>query len=431
MFIDKVKIYVESGSGGNGCMSFRREKFVPLGGPDGGNGGKGGDVYLCANSQLTTLYDFYIRPHYKAQNGFHGKGNNMSGKQGEDLLIEVPSGTVVYEIDNVTKEKKFVADLKTDKEKILIVSGGRGGRGNASFKTSVNRAPKISELGEPGKKVVLELELKLIADVGIIGLPNAGKSTLLSVITSAKPKIADYPFTTLSPNLGICVYKDSKIIFADIPGLIENAHLGKGLGTDFLRHIERTKFLVHMIDISNLVNNNVYETYKIILKELKNYSLDLIKKPFLVVLNKIDVVEKSFVLKTIKDLRNRIGFKVVVLPISTITKENIEILLDKIVIQLNKIKNKKFSSKVGKTDYKLFEYIPDIIVEKKEDKYIVSGDKIYRLVKMTNFDQEESITRLQKIIKKLGVEKRLKQLGIKHGDKVNIYDFEFDYYEDN
>ncbi|MFQ3676096.1 MAG: GTPase ObgE [Endomicrobiia bacterium] len=431
MFIDKIKIYVESGRGGNGCCSFRREKYVPFGGPDGGCGGKGGDVYLKVNPEMTTLYDFSIRPHYKAQDGQHGKSKNMYGKDGEDLIIDVPQGTVVFKIDENTKEKSFLADLKNPDEKILIVCGGRGGRGNASFKTSTNRAPRISEFGEPGKKVVLELELKLIADVGIVGLPNAGKSSLLSRLTLASPKIADYPFTTLKPNLGVCNYKDSKIIFADIPGLIENAHLGKGLGTEFLRHIERTKILVHMIDISGYGEiKDLYKAYLIIRREIRHYSKELYKKPFIIVLNKIDLFDKKVVDEIIQKFKKKLKSKNIIIPISTITKENIEILLNKIVFLLSKHKNLQPKKLIKNFSQEKFFYKPEILVEKLDGKYVVSGEKIERLVKMTNFSQEDSVKRIQQIFKKFGIEKRLKKLGIQPKDKVNICDVEFEYSED-
>lgn len=430
IFVDKAKIYVEGGKGGNGCVSFRREKFVPYGGPDGGDGGKGGDVYLVATSNMTTLYDFKIKPHYKASAGQHGKGKNMSGKDGEDLIVYVPAGTVVYKINEKTNEKIFVADLLNEDDKVIVAKGGRGGRGNASFKSSKNTAPKISELGELGERNVLELELKLIADVGIIGLPNAGKSTLLSKLTSAKPKIANYPFTTLSPNLGVCVYKEKKIVFADIPGLIENAHLGKGLGIDFLRHIERTRVLLHLIDINGYEGEvNLYNLFKVVRKELISYSKELGEKPYIVAITKIDTMESQKVNEMISSFKKKVSKKCEIIPVSTITQQNLEILMDKIVELLNSIEKKSKRVVIKREEEKkvIFEYSPEIVVEKVSGRFVVDGEKVRRIVGMTNFEQEESIKRLQNFFVRSGIEKKLKKLGIKEGDKVYICDIEFDY----
>ncbi len=437
MFVDKIKIFIEAGRGGNGCVSFRREKFVPYGGPDGGNGGKGGDVYLRANENLSTLYDFLLHPHYKSQPGEHGKGKNMHGKDGKDLIIDVPCGTVVYKLiepsdstKNREPQKILLSDLKNPNDMVLVARGGRGGRGNAMFKTSTNQAPKIAELGEPGEKVTLLLELKLIADVGIIGLPNAGKSTLLSVITSAKPKIADYPFTTLSPNLGVCVYKTDRIVFADIPGIIENAHKGKGLGIEFLRHIERTRMLLHLIDVT--AHNEIYKNFVTVMKELKEYSLELYKKPMIVVLTKTDLLPKSNVEKLLLKFVKKIKHKII--PISAVTKQNITLLLNEVVNVLNKIKQKstvESQESLSEKEYKIYQYKPEIEVIKQQGKFILRGENIERIVKMTNFELEESVKRLQKILKKVGVEKILKKRGIKPGDKVVIADIEFEYFEED
>jgi GTP-binding protein len=431
IFVDQAKIFVEAGKGGNGCVSFRREKFVPYGGPDGGNGGDGGSVFLRANPEITTLYDFILKPHYKAEDGQHGKGKNMHGKNGRDLYIDVPCGCVVYKIaeDN---QKVFIKDLKIPYEAVLVAKGGKGGRGNAEFKSSTNRAPKIAELGLPGEKVTLFLELKLIADVGIIGLPNAGKSTLLSVLTSAKPKIADYPFTTLSPNLGVCIYDNFKFVLCDIPGLIEDAHKGKGLGTEFLRHIERTKILIHLIDITP-VNEDfeiLLKNYKIINNELKSYSKVLIKKPMIIVLNKIDVFEENLVKKIVAKFKKKIKNKLPVIPISAVKKQNLDLLIKKIIYFLNKKGKTEIESIQSTQEPESFIYKSDnVIVEKQQNKFVVKGKKIEELVQKTNFSLEESVERLQRIFKKLGIEKLLKKKGIKPGDKVVIAGFEFEYYE--
>jgi GTP-binding protein len=428
MFVDKVKIFVESGKGGNGCVSFRREKFVPFGGPDGGDGGKGGDVYLVADPQINTLYDFYLKPHYKAEDGEHGKGKNMHGKDGESLYIRVPCGTVVYKVDG-NNRLIFLGDLNQPGQTLLVAKGGRGGRGNAAFKSSTNRAPKIAELGQPSEKVTLVLELKLIADVGIIGLPNAGKSTLLSVLTSAKPKIADYPFTTTSPNLGVCDYSGFRFVLADIPGLIENAHKGKGLGIEFLRHIERTKILLHLIDISSSDVNNIYKNYKIIVNELKSYSKSLMRKKMIIVLNKIDVLLPEEVEKILKSFKKKIKNKYPVVAISAIKKQSLDILLKKIVNLLNK--EKQVTESIIKNEKKvIFEYTPEYKIERKEDKFVIKGKKVEELVSMTDFSSEEAIQRLQRIFKKLGIEKMLKKEGAKNGDKIEIAGVEFTLFEE-
>ncbi|MBI4854262.1 MAG: GTPase ObgE [Acidobacteria bacterium] len=289
MFIDRAKIKIKAGDGGSGCMAFRREKFVPRGGPSGGDGGNGGNVYLEANSHLNTLLHFRYNPEYSAPRGQHGQGSNCSGRDGEDIIVKVPIGTLIKDAET----GEVLADFVEEGQKILLAKGGRGGRGNAQFASSVNRAPRHWEVGSAGQTLNLELELKLLADVGIIGFPNAGKSTLISCISAAKPKIADYPFTTLTPNLGVVDVGDyNQFIIADIPGLIEGAHEGAGLGLQFLRHVERTKLLLHLIDVSSATNRDTIEDYQIITKELKAYSEDLANKPVIVIANKIDALDE-------------------------------------------------------------------------------------------------------------------------------------------
>jgi len=283
MFIDKAKIFVQSGHGGNGCVSFRREKFVPRGGPDGGDGGDGGNVYIEASAKLQTLYDFRYKRHFKAKNGQPGMGANRHGKNGEDVIIRVPCGTII-----TNNQQPMTSDLTEPGQRVLMAQGGCGGRGNTHYKSSTNQAPRYAQEGTTGEEAELQLELKLIADVGIIGMPNAGKSTLLAHLTAAKPKIANYPFTTLSPNLGVLELTDRYITLADIPGLIEGAHEGIGLGDEFLRHIERTKILLHVVDLSA---EDPMKNYDIINNELKKYSKTLGRKPQVLVLNKIDMVD--------------------------------------------------------------------------------------------------------------------------------------------
>ncbi len=325
-FVDKAKIFVKGGDGGNGVVAFRREKFVPMGGPSGGNGGKGGDIILIADSRVRTLLDFKHKIHFKAERGQHGSGNNKHGRKGEDLIIKVPVGTVV--IDAQTGE--MVADLKEEGQKVVVAKGGRGGKGNASFKTSTNQTPDYAEEGEKGEERWIELELKLIADIGIVGFPNAGKSTLISVLSNAKPKIADYPFTTLAPVLGVMkVDYGRSVVLADIPGLIEGASQGHGLGHEFLRHIERTKALVHMIDISDFAEREPVEAFNIINEEMEKYSPQLLEKPQLVVGNKIDLLSDREKIKKLKKYFEEKGFRFV--PVSLATLEGIDTLKKEII----------------------------------------------------------------------------------------------------
>jgi len=288
MFIDEAKIYVKAGDGGNGCLAFRREKYVPRGGPSGGDGGRGGDVYMVANEHVNTLLHFRFNPEHKAQRGRHGEGSNCTGQEGKSIDLEVPVGTVVYDADSGEK----LHDFTHAGERILVARGGKGGRGNARFATSTHQAPTEHEEGKPGGERRLRLELKLLADVGLVGFPNAGKSTLISRISAAHPKIADYPFTTLEPNLGVVKMDDYRsFVVADIPGLIEGAHLGHGLGIQFLRHIERTKLLVHMVDVSEASGRDPVEDFEAVMRELASFSEDLAKKPMLVVASKLDAAQ--------------------------------------------------------------------------------------------------------------------------------------------
>ncbi len=320
-FVDKAKIHVKAGDGGNGCVAWRREKFVPMGGPAGGNGGKGGDVILKADSRLQTLMDFKYRIHFKAERGQHGSGSNKHGKSGEDLILKVPVGTVVKDAET----GEIIADLTKDGQEVVVAKGGKGGKGNAAFKTSTNQSPDYAEEGEKGEEKWIELELKLLADVGIIGFPNAGKSTLISVLSNARPKIADYPFTTLSPVLGVVKLDIGKsLVLADIPGLIEGASKGAGLGHEFLRHIERTKFLIHVIDISDFREREPLEAFETINREMEQYSPELTKKPQIVVGNKIDILSDREEINRLKEEFEKRGYKFI--PVSLATKEGIDVL---------------------------------------------------------------------------------------------------------
>ncbi|MFH1282536.1 MAG: GTPase ObgE [bacterium] len=425
-FIDKARVYLKAGSGGNGCLSFRREKYIPFGGPDGGSGGKGGDIYLISDPNLTTLVDVTYRPHFNAPNGYPGLGKNKYGKAGEDLEIRLPCGTVVY------KNGEFFKDLSISGERVKICIGGRGGRGNAAFKTSRQTAPRIAEKGQPGEQLTLDLELKSIADVGLVGYPNAGKSTLLSRISNAHPKIADYPFTTLRPNLGAVAHKGKNLVAADIPGIIDDAHKGKGLGLEFLRHIERTKVLIHVIDLFGFENEEAFVNWKAIAKELDAYGHDVSIKPYVIALNKIDLTgwEEKFekfqraLKKWKKGKKKRMSLPIYL--ISAISGEGIEKLLDKVIYMLANPPKQRIKRKENK-EVSHYTYEPEFNVNVENEFFIVSGKKVEDLVAMTNFSQEEAVVRLQHILKKMGVDKTLIQRGIKQGQMVKIGTFEFEF----
>ena len=321
-FLDEAKIFLQSGAGGNGCVSFRREKYIEYGGPDGGDGGNGGSVKLKAERNLNTLIDYRYQQHYKAKRGNNGSGQNRTGKNGEDLILKVPLGTQVFEEDN----KTLIYDFIKIGEEFVAAAGGKGGLGNTRFKSSTNRAPRKFTKGTSGEEFIIWLQLKTIADIGIIGLPNAGKSSLLAAITNANPKIANYQFTTLNPNLGVANYDDKEVTIADIPGLVEGAHKGTGLGTQFLKHIERCKSLLHMIDITN---GNITNDYKKVKNELKNYSSKLSKKRELIVLNKTDLIDKKEIKKIINDFSKNVKSEVI--SMSTLEKKSISKIKAKLI----------------------------------------------------------------------------------------------------
>lgn len=333
-FVDEAKIYVKSGRGGRGCVSFRREKFVPRGGPNGGDGGDGGDVIVIGRENMTSLLDYHYKQHYRAQNGEHGRGKDQHGKNAPALLVPVPIGTVVR--DFFTGE--ILGDITADNQTLVVASGGRGGRGNARFATSTNQAPSYAQPGEEGEEKTLILELRLLADVGIIGFPNAGKSTLISRISAARPRIADYPFTTLIPNLGVVSYNEGKtFVVADIPGLIKGAHEGAGLGIKFLRHIERTKVLIHLLDLSPFTERNPIEDYHIMNEELEAYSPELKNKPQIIAPNKIDITEAEEKLEEIETYFKKLGIKV--FPISSATGEGVRELIEEVWKRLERLKS--------------------------------------------------------------------------------------------
>jgi GTP-binding protein len=417
MFVDRVKIEVRAGRGGNGAVSFRREKYIPKGGPDGGDGGKGGDVIIEADEKVRTLVDLYNHPHQRAQNGESGQGSNKTGKSGKDLIIKVPLGTIVEDIDSSI----ILGDLTKNEQKITAVGGGQGGRGNFRFKNSIRRGPKFAQKGEPGEEKKLYLSLKIIADVGLVGYPNVGKSTLLSRISSAKPKIADYPFTTVNPNLGVVRVDETKsFIVADIPGLIEGAHQGIGLGDKFLKHIERTQIILHLIDGSTIKKEDPLHDFTVINKELSNFSEKLAQKFQLIAINKCDLSSAKENLNYLKEAFCEKGYKVY--PISALTREGIDTLVYALSSLLDKLKLKE-EEKVDKVlpeKEVIYKFIPRFIISKKENIYEVTGAEIERIVAMTDFDNEEATENFQKIIKKINLEKALIKKGIKEGDQVKI-----------
>ncbi|GHT47145.1 GTPase Obg [Endomicrobiia bacterium] len=416
MFIDKVSIFLAGGRGGDGCISFRREKYVPYGGPNGGNGGKGGDIYFEGDLHKTTLLDLSYKPKFNAPNGKQGLSSNKFGGYGKDLIIKIPLGTLIF------KNDELFADIKIVGERILVVKGGRGGRGNASFKTGKHTAPRIAEKGEPGETAEVNLELRLIADVGFVGLPNAGKSTLLSQISAAKPKIADYPFTTLTPSLGVVNYNGKHFVAADIPGIIEGAHEGKGLGFEFLRHIRRTKVLVHLIDVSGFDDKDPYENYKVINNELKKYSKHLTKKHIVIALNKVDLSEaQKHIKKFKKHLKTKKLFEV-----SAATGEGIGALLEETAKMLEKPIPFNPEEEIEIIPIKKYVYEPEFKVNiDKNGIFVVTGTKVEKLTEMTKFGENEALRRYQNILKKMGLEIELEKMGAKHGDAVRIADFKF------
>jgi GTP-binding protein len=426
-YFDRATIELRSGTGGSGAATFRREKFVPRGGPNGGDGGRGGHVYLLADPNLNTLLAFRYERKFAAENGGNGQKNNMYGRQGKDLTIRVPVGTVVRAtIDG----EAYEVDLARPGQRLLAARGGRGGLGNVHFTTSVRQAPRIAELGEPGQQLTLELELKLIADVGLVGFPNAGKSTLLSVISAARPKIANYPFTTLQPNLGIVdVGEDDRFVVADIPGLIEGAHEGVGLGHDFLRHVERTRVLIHMVDAAGVDYRDPADDFRQINEELRLYRPELAERPQVVALNKMDLPEAR---ENLPRLREELGVPPEDLfPIAAATREGVDSLLRR-VAELLREQPAPAREPVEEDEAPMQWPVPvvdenDFEVVPEGGGWRVRGVKIERLVRMTNFAQPEAVDRVQRVLDASGVSQALLDAGLQEGDMVYIGDAELEW----
>lgn len=422
-FIDRVKIYVQAGTGGNGTVAFRREAHVPKGGPSGGDGGRGGSVIFVATNSLSTLLDLRYYREYKAQNGEKGHAKKMHGADADDLVIRVPVGTCVYDDDT----GNIIADLTKDGQRAVIAKGGRGGRGNARFASSRNPAPKICENGEPGEKFNLRVELKLLADVGLVGFPSVGKSTLLSVVSKARPQIADYHFTTIVPNLGVVQVKDGRsFVMADLPGLIEGASQGKGLGHQFLRHIERCRVIVHIIDMSGSEGRDPYEDYVTINKELGEYEYRLLERPQIIVANKMDGDEAE---ENLKKFKEKLGDQKV-FPIIAPIHEGIDAVLYAVADALETAPD--FFDQEEEQESVLYTYKeeekPFTIHNKGNGVWEVTGKKVERLVQMASFTTDDGFQRFALQIRNMGIDDALREAGCEDGDTVRLYDFEFEFY---
>ncbi|MEN0649957.1 GTPase ObgE [Caldifermentibacillus hisashii] len=429
MFVDQVKIYVKGGDGGNGMVAFRREKYVPKGGPAGGDGGKGGDVIFIVDEGLRTLMDFRYQRHFKATKGENGRSKSQHGKNAEDLVVKVPPGTVVKDDDT----GEVIADLVRHGERAVIAKGGRGGRGNIRFATSRNPAPEIAENGEPGQERYIVLELKVLADVGLVGFPSVGKSTLLSIVSSARPKIAEYHFTTIVPNLGVVETEDGRsFVMADLPGLIEGAHQGAGLGLQFLRHIERTRVIVHVIDMGAVEGRDPYQDFLTINKELKEYNLRLTERPMMIAANKMDMPGAE---ENLEKFKEQLQEDIPIFPISAVTQSGIRELLFAIADTLENtpefpLHHVEEDETINRVVYKHEKPEQDFIITRDPDGvFVLSGEKIEKLFKMTDFTHDESVRRFSRQLRGMGVDDALRERGAKDGDIVRLLDFEFEFIE--
>ena len=424
MFIDHAKIYVKAGDGGNGCVSFHTEKYVTNGGPDGGDGGKGGDVVFVATSKISTLQSVRFKHKFVAKNGEKGMNRKMYGKGGEDLKIAVPVGTIIKDIDT----DRIIADLSEDGQEVIVAKGGKGGLGNMHYANAVRQAPRFARAGIPGEEKNLSIELKLIADVGLVGYPNAGKSTLLSVMTKAKPKIADYPFTTLEPVLGVVQDFDTSFVIADIPGLIDNAHEGAGLGHDFLRHIERTRLLIHVVDVSSADGRDPIDDFKSINEELRLFNEQLASRPQVVVANKSDMASEEEVELFVNAVKE-MGYEDVFVT-SGAAMIGIKPLIDKVSELVSKLPATPIFDSIEEEKVYKFEPKEQFTIEVDEDGvYNICGQWAKVTMESTNFDDPESLSYFQRSLINAGVIDALREKGIQEGDTVRIDDFEFDFVE--
>jgi len=422
MFIDSASITVKAGNGGNGLVSFHREKYVAAGGPDGGDGGRGGDIIFIADEGIRTLADFRYKRHYKAESGKDGGPSKCTGRDGEDLIIKVPVGTIIKE----ESTGRVLADMTTPGQKEVIARGGRGGKGNYHFATPTRQVPMFAKSGEPGEEYQIVLELKLLADVGLIGYPNVGKSTILSMVTAAKPKIANYHFTTIEPNLGVVrVDEEKSFVLADIPGLIEGAHEGIGLGHEFLRHVERTKMLIHVVDVSGSEGRDPLDDFYKINEELEKYNPLLAQRPQVIAANKTDITGAEENMKEFKETLESKGYKV--FPISAATGRGLKELIYYVSNMLDTLPSVQLAEKNEKEVVYTVEEEKPFTVRKENDVFIVEGKWIRKIVGSVNIENYESLQYFQRAIKNKGVIEELEKMGINEGDTVRIYDIEFEY----
>ncbi|SDH56643.1 GTP-binding protein [Alteribacillus persepolensis] len=427
MFVDKVKVFIKAGDGGDGMVAFRREKFVPQGGPAGGDGGKGADVVLEVDEGLRTLMDFRYQKHFKAKRGENGRPKNQHGKNAEDLVVNVPPGTTIMDDDT----GEVIADLTKHKERAVVAKGGRGGRGNTRFASPSNPAPELSEKGEPAEEKYITLELKLLADVGLVGFPSVGKSTLLSVVSSAKPKIADYHFTTINPNLGVVSAADGRsFVMADLPGLIEGAHEGIGLGHQFLQHIERTKVIVHVVDMSGLEGRDPYEDFKKINEELKQYNMRLLERPQIIMANKMDMPGAEDNLKVFKE---KVPGEYEIFPVSALTKQGLKELILETADLVDNTSEFPLLEEQEQQERVVYRYErqqePFTISRDDDGAFVLSGPEIEKAFKMTDMSRDDSVKRFSRKMRHMGIDDALREKGAKDGDTVRLLDFEFEFIE--
>ncbi|MCL4463073.1 MAG: GTPase ObgE [Firmicutes bacterium] len=421
MFVDRAKIFIKAGDGGNGMVAFRREKYVPLGGPDGGDGGRGGDVILQADSNLRTLLDFRYQQHLRADRGEHGLGGNKNGRSAKDFVVKLPPGTQVRDFES----GRLLADLTVEGQTFIVAKGGRGGRGNARFASPADKAPKYAEKGEPGAEIWVLLELKVIADVGLVGFPNAGKSTFLSSVSAARPKVADYPFTTLSPNLGVVdIAGIEPFVIADIPGLIGGAHEGVGLGHEFLRHVERTRLLIHLVDAASVDGRNPLADYRQINEELRLYDQKLANLVQVVAANKIDLPQAA---EGLALLRQELGAEHV-MPISAVTGEGVRELLRNVAKLLLELPEPILTEEEPPVLTPSPEDAEIITITRENEAFVLHGPKLEKLVAMTDFNNEDGVKRFQRIFRLRGHEDALRAAGVKNGDTVKIRNLEFTFW---
>ena len=421
MFVDEVIVEVSAGNGGSGCMAFRREKYIPMGGPFGGNGGKGGDIIFKADEGLRTLIDLRYQKHVRGNSGMNGEGKNKNGKGAEDTIVKVPVGTTIKDFDT----GMIIADLTKNDEEVVVAYGGRGGRGNVTLATKSNPCPSFCEKGEPGEQRKIKVELRMLADVGLVGLPSVGKSTILSMVTNANPKIASYHFTTLSPNLGVVSLFDYSFVLADLPGLIEGASDGAGLGHRFLKHVERTKIIAHVIDMAGSEGRDPYDDYLTIRNELEKFSKKLVNKPEIIIANKMDIEGARSNLEKFKSKFDDVS----IFEVSAISNEGLDDVVNALADLVKSTKEEVLYEEEMQEKHVLYKFKEEkpFVISRDKDVFVVRGEKVEKLFKMTNFTTEEAFIRFSKKLRHMGIDDELEKMGIQEGDIVRIMDYEFEY----